>query len=72
MKIIYGISKSVREAASSVTVSALRTLGKHGRAKEIGERAEKFLKALDDAEVKRKAEQETELHKGLSGNVERS
>ena len=72
MEIIFGISKSVREAASSVTVGALRTLGKHGRAKGIGERAEKYLRALVDAEAKRKAEQETELHKGLSRNVERS
>ena len=72
MEIIFGISKSVREAASSVTDASLSTLGNLGIAKGIGDRSKKFLEALENAEVKRKLEQEAELHKRLSGNVERS
>ncbi len=72
MKIIFGIPQSVREAASSVTDASLSTLGNLGIAKVIGDRSKKFLEALENAEVKRKLEQESALHKGLSRNVERS
>jgi hypothetical protein len=72
MNIVFGISKSVRVAASSVTNGVLRTLGKSGRAKKIGDRSEKFLTALDEADAIRKEELEANLQIGSTRKVERS